>query len=644
MQTLRRAALERLVLDGNRHRALPRDQREREIVVRSERDLRDAIAAVTDVDRRIVFDTQEIALKSAVSIRSHDKVVLEGRGREPTTIRCRTDGAVTALFVRCGRPCVAISIHLGNGVCRGADVRLERLRFVGCGDSAVVVEPDTSSLSRGAQSAEFDAVEFSQNGQAERLTSGAAVRTSPCPGESCRRLSLRFRECLFLNNSALNGGAIFAENANLEIRMSTFEGNEAANAGGAIYTRSGRNASLIVEDSEFARNAVLGIKADDMAEETSVANDSEAKRICGTGGAILAHSPLSIDIRASVFVANTGCKGGGAVSVVDRGGGGVDTDFNRVFTVSDSVFRDNVAFCRQQRDALNFTVAFGGDNERGGALAYEAMDERAATWSLKNSLFFGNRAVVGGALYFRGTGSSISDNKMTACQLDGNAAIVSGGTLHLMTVRMTISGSRFRRSKSIFGGIILSAGQTLLRTERDPDDPEAITVLEDACAYYGGAIASNSGGQYPCSLLLPRAVSHCSRRAARPLGANHTKQHCLWHWRRADDYKPLDEGSAPRSAGRRQPCHRRGRHRHPRRSQRHFCIQRRTPSDHTEQHSGSGWRRAVSTRKPRLLDPECTLPLRSVTSLSQQCTLYRSREPVSSGTRHCDRRRRRSKG
>ena len=91
----------RLVLDGNRRRATP-GQGEREITVRSERQLRDAAAAAaaTDVDTRIVFVSEEIALRSAVHIRSRDAVVLEGRGSEPTTIRCRPDGAATALFVR----------------------------------------------------------------------------------------------------------------------------------------------------------------------------------------------------------------------------------------------------------------------------------------------------------------------------------------------------------------------------------------------------------------------------------------------------------------------------------------------------------------------------------------------------------------
>ena len=89
----------RLVLDVNRRRATP-GQGEREITVRSERQLRDAAAAATDVDTRIVFVSEEIVLRSAVHIRSRGAVVLEGRGSEPTTIRCRPDGAATALFVR----------------------------------------------------------------------------------------------------------------------------------------------------------------------------------------------------------------------------------------------------------------------------------------------------------------------------------------------------------------------------------------------------------------------------------------------------------------------------------------------------------------------------------------------------------------
>ena len=380
-------------------------------------------------------------------------------------------------------------------------MQFARLRFVGCDNSAVVVEPDYSESGEEGQTVDFDQVEFAINGQAKDRTSGAAVNARRCPEQPCRRLSLRFRECQFVGNRGSDGGAIFAEDADIDIRQSTFEDNEATGAGGAIYIDNGRTAALTIEDSEFAKNKAWGSEELEAAACRSVLTSNVIELARGTGGAIFAYSPASVDIRTSTFVQNAGCNGGGAIAVLQMDVGSEENSRPASFSVTDAIFQENAAYCGSQRDAMDF-VYYNRDCSKGGALVYEAMDESPASWTFRNSSFLGNKAIVGGAMHLRGLGSSVAEHKVISCDFDENMAIRSGGAMYLKEVRMAIASSTFAHSRAFYGGHILMIGPTHLRTERDPDRPEEQTVLADAFAYSGGALLTSNEG----CLLDPTSV------------------------------------------------------------------------------------------------------------------------------------------
>ncbi len=468
-----------------------------ETIVASEGELQSALAS-RDFNHQIIVDAQEIALTASLRIDGTGWVSLVGNGKGATRIRCATNGTGTALVIRCVIPSDVNSLTAGMEPCRRAHVQLTRLRFVGCGNSAVVVERDPLQSGEEGQAVDFDRVEFFKNGRVKQTASGAAVNARRCPEQPCRHLSLCFRECQFVDNRGSEGGAICAEDADIDIRQSTFEGNEAIIAGGAIYVHNDRTAALTIEDSKFAKNKAWGTKEFKAVECTSVLTSNATELSRGTGGAVFANSPLSIDIRASAFVQNAGCNGGGAIALLQRNVSLEENAEQEPFSVSDAIFRENVAYCGSQRDALDF-VYYSRGCSKGGALVYEALDESPASWRFKNSSFLGNRAIVGGALHIRGFGSSVAEHEVISCDFDENTAIRSGGAIYLREVRMTIRSSRFTKGRAFYGGHILMIGPTHLTTERDPERPETETVLADAVGYFGGALLTTNEG----SLLDP---------------------------------------------------------------------------------------------------------------------------------------------
>lgn len=150
----------------------------------------------------------------------------------------------------------------------------------------------------------------------------------------------------FSNNTASgaagSGGAIFNyTNAALNIRSSSFDGNDASRAGGAIEERDGR--TLHIRDTDFTGNS------------TGAAP--------GNGGAIHITGPSDADIVGGIFDSNTAAREGGAIwngdgtmkaigltvinntasgDAADDGGGGF---FNQggILIIRDSEISGNVA-------------------------------------------------------------------------------------------------------------------------------------------------------------------------------------------------------------------------------------------------------------------------------------------------------------
>ena len=159
-------------------------------------------------------------------------------------------------------------------------------------------------------------------------------------------------------NTNLGGGAVYGQQANIEIEDAQFRGNNITgaqdSAGGAIF--SADFGQLTVDDSRFTRNFVEverygtgdggAIASSNNTNVTITKGYFANNRVSGTGGAVRLDTGRH-DISKTTFLANTARFFGGAVSF----SGTAKT------VVSDSLFQENVG---GSGGALNI---FGGTTE-----------------------------------------------------------------------------------------------------------------------------------------------------------------------------------------------------------------------------------------------------------------------------------------
>lgn len=183
----------------------------------------------------------------------------------------------------------------------------------------------------------------------------------------------RFEMCLFLQNGATRGGAIYAFNgAEVELRDCRFLENT-ANGGGAVCLEEG--ARLAVQGSWF---------------ETNEALDSPTST--GSGGAMLARLGTTVQIESSTFLRNSAGVGGALASL----------GASSIVLIGSSIIG-------------NRAEAAGGFLISGGP------------FSIERALFWDNEASIAnaGAVQLVGAPGTIASSTFHA-----NAAAVSGGAIH----------------------------------------------------------------------------------------------------------------------------------------------------------------------------------------------------------------------
>jgi plastocyanin len=202
---------------------------------------------------------------------------------------------------------------------------------------------------------------------------------------------LNLFNCDFIDNRASFGGAVYALNCEVTVEDCLFDGNESANFAGAI--RTGGSGVLRVANSIFENNRALG----------------------GNGGAIDHFGgPSTVEIRDSMFTANTSTLGAGAVSVNQASS----------VIVERTQFFDNVAIGTASQDT-------------GGLLATNCSNILVRDCSFERNLCAGS----GGALRFSSSGGSVIE-----CRFIDNQAS-SGGAFQAVG-----SGALARIYNSVFQG------------------------------------------------------------------------------------------------------------------------------------------------------------------------------------------------
>jgi hypothetical protein len=256
-----------------------------------------------------------------------------------------------------------------------------------------------------------------RNNSSDRLAGAVLIN-----GDRCQAI---FKRCLFENNTSRtdngtdwnHGGAIYVASASVKIYDSTFIGNSARYAGGAVMLLNGWDdpeETIEIVGSRFFNNYVL-------------------KEVAGTpppteGGAIMAEDNLHVIIDRCLFSGNW-AEAGGAIH-----------SYRAHMTIRDSVITNNTA---TGVNGMGYGGAIGINiNDAGGP------QRRPAQIAIQDTLIKDCTAPVGGGIYAAGNGShgilvpiTMQNVTIDSCSaLDDNNSLGVGGALFLQLANVTGTG------------------------------------------------------------------------------------------------------------------------------------------------------------------------------------------------------------
>jgi hypothetical protein len=222
-----------------------------------------------------------------------------------------------------------------------------------------------------------------------------------------------------------SGGAIYNDNAYLEVNNSTLRDNQAGFDGGAIFGIGGTttyiNESLITENTAPSGGGIFIYHGGLLSIDNSSITDNNASN---SGGGVNLEHGAELVVNASTFDANTAGRHGGGIfkdsgadhlpttitnttfqnNTADWGGGGVFI-FRTPLTISDSIFSNNHA------------------DEYGGGLGFQ--DHADDTVLISNSTFDNNSALWdGGGIHFSGKQMYVNSSTIQ------NNTAVNGAGIH----------------------------------------------------------------------------------------------------------------------------------------------------------------------------------------------------------------------
>ncbi len=311
-----------------------------------------------------------------------------------------------------------------------------------------------------------------QNG-ANPGSNGAAINVLASGG-------LIARDCIFRDNTAQAGGAIYSTVSSTVLENCTFSGNSTTMFGGAIRTAGTPSQSVTITGCTFTNNHALGGNggAIDHAGSGAALNISgtlfSMNTCTTTGGAVFCTSSDSVTLDGCDFFDNTA----GGIASEDTGGAfftsttGIlvrDCDFERNIcpgsggalrfsnstgTLIDNRFVQNVSSSGGAFQVVGASAAAdvfncvfdansargeGSDDQDGGAIICNG----DAFLAVYNSLFVDNTAATGGAIIVRESSDIVVYNSTFA----GNDADTFGGA-----IRRLDPGSSTNINSSIFSG------------------------------------------------------------------------------------------------------------------------------------------------------------------------------------------------
>lgn len=259
------------------------------------------------------------------------------------------------------------------------------------------------------------------------------------------RSTLTFKNLVFKNGKAAQGGAVYCYNYNLNFDKCTFTDNTATENGGAIYHSTG---TLTVTNCKFERNSVSNSKS------------------TGHGGAIWIYKGSS-KISKSTFKSNTclskSLKDHKKATKYQFGGGAVYYNEGNTHTITDSTFDGNKAsnhggavYAHKPKTVKINKCTFKNNKvefEDGGAITFNG-----GKLVLSNSKFSKNQAYEDGGVM---DAFSLTKNKIhitiTNCVFESNTAFKGAGAIWLgVKTVFTMKNNQFLKNKASIGGALFS--------------------------------------------------------------------------------------------------------------------------------------------------------------------------------------------
>ncbi len=256
-------------------------------------------------------------------------------------------------------------------------------------------------------------------------------------------------KCVIAGNSSQEGGGAYALNGRANVSGSTFTGNS-AESGGGIYV------GAAVTDIALTKLVFAGNAATDAAS--------------GSGGAIFAAT--TVKISGSQFLHNTSALNGGALGLLNAGvtissslisGNTADADGGAIFQRNGSLVLKGDSFIANSSATSGGAILADGDvTVTGGKFLHNTADSNggaiftkrssaasAGTLAVTGTLFQGNVASGGGALFF----FDDSTGSIKGAKFLENLSINTGGAISsASTGSIDLSGSLFRGNVSDTSG------------------------------------------------------------------------------------------------------------------------------------------------------------------------------------------------
>jgi len=269
--------------------------------------------------------------------------------------------------------------------------------------------------------------------------------------------------CRFLNNEGVSGGAVSIDSSSAQFVSCSFEGNRAANHGGAIFLMSAlcsesTSTSLKVMDSEFVENTAGGAGAGIFvrcAGSVGLVRSAFQNGVAVDGGAAYIDSVGTLSINGTTFFNNVAQSSGGSLVLNNAESLSVvhsNFSYNRARGST-----GGAASIRDTRDILFFHLDLDYNvAEEGGALLIEEPAVVTGEIYAEDVHFRENKAMnTGGALVIKrkstqGT-TSIDSTwvKIYKSEFSGNVAS-EGGALYVSSELQSKTKFKIEVSDSVF--------------------------------------------------------------------------------------------------------------------------------------------------------------------------------------------------